>query len=191
MSILPVQLLTPASQIGKAAGSAVAAVGSGFAGLLKTALRAADTTSLESATNGNAQATPAGSATPVGGASGAADLTAFRKETDDLLKSLHRKIIEMLSSNGVDVSGGVHLRMDDFGQVRVDGNHPNKHDIEGLLASHPELEDAFREVAARSAAARQFDQSKLGASLDVALEQVDLYLDLGRTEITFTPAANT
>jgi len=97
--------------------------------------------------------------------------------------------MQTLALNGVDVSGGVHLQLDEFGQVRVAGNHPQKHAIEGLLASHPELEDAFRAVATRSAALRQLDQNQHPELLDASPVRVDLFVDADRTEVTFVPAA--
>lgn len=188
MSILPVQLVTPAAQVGKAAGKAVVAVGSGFAGLLKGALNPSGGTKSGEETTGNAQTSSTGVASPVGGASVSAELAAFRKQTDEQLNSLQQQLLNLLASNGIDASGGLHLQLDDMNQVRVAGNHPQKHAIEGLFASHPELEDAFREVAARSLALRDTEQQCSGVS-HCTPAMVDLYVDPSRTEVGFLPIA--
>jgi len=179
MSILPLQLLTPVTQVGRVAGTAAAAAGAGFSSLLKIAL--------QNSSVGNAGEKSTGSASPVAPGSAGLNVDALKKETDDLLGALHRQLVQLLASNGVDVSGGVHLQLDDFNQLRVAGSPAGKREIETLLASHPELEEMFQSVAARELVLKELEARGQGLPSDPSPKQVDLYFDLNRTEVSFMP----
>ncbi|MGE3316202.1 MAG: hypothetical protein AB7O26_13885 [Planctomycetaceae bacterium] len=188
MSLLPLEMLAPVVSLGKSAGTAAAAVGTGFAGMLKNAMQQATAASNDSA-KGDAGSQSTGSASPVDSGPSSAAIGELRKQTDEKIEAFQQQLLQLLAANGIDVSSGVHLQLDDFGQVRVAGDHPRKHAIETVLASYSELESQFQEIAARSDALKSFDESKLGL-LPVASEsRFDLFVSITKTSAGFSPTA--
>lgn len=176
MSLLPLEMLAPVVALGRSASSAAAAVGTGFAGMLKTAMQQATAAADESA-KGDAGTQSTGSASPVGSGPSPSAVSALRNQTDAQIQSFHRQLLQLLAASGVDLSSEVHLQIDDFGDVRVAGDHPQKQQIEMILISHPELEQQFRGIAARSIALDNFEQSKVGLIPDMGERRFDLALN--------------
>ena len=54
---------------------------------------------------------------------------------------------QLLNKNGIDLGSGVNFQVDELGQVRVAGNHPDKTMIESLLAGEPDLSNDFRKLS--------------------------------------------
>jgi hypothetical protein len=188
VSLLPLELLAPVASLGRSAGSAAATVGTGFAEMLKSAMQQATAAANETA-KGDAGTQSTGSASPVGGEPSAAAVAELRKQTDAQIELFRQQLIQMLASSGIDVSAGVHLQVDDFGDVRVAGNHPQKRAIETFLAAHSELESQFREIAARSEALHSFDESKLGLLPSSVESRFDLFVSPSSAKGSFAPAA--
>lgn len=188
MSLLPLEMLAPVVSLGKSAGTAAAAVGTGFAGMLKNAMQQATAASNDSA-KGDAGSQSTGSASPVSSGPSSAVISELRKQTEGQIESFQQQLMQLLAANGIDVSNGVHLQLDDFGQVRVAGEHPQKRAIETLLASHSELEGQFREIAARSEALHNFDESKLGLLPAASESRFDLFVSTSRASGSFSAAA--
>lgn len=67
---------------------------------------------------------------------------------EENVAELSRRIRQRLDAAGIDLSVPVELRSDGLGGVLVDDPHPQRAEIEELLAADSELTKTFREVAA-------------------------------------------
>ena len=79
-----------------------------------------------------------------------ADLTVLNQQTQILLKRFHSELRTALEAAGIDLSPGLQLSLDGFGNLRVAGDHPQAGQIEDVLANAPHLRALFEQIAARS-----------------------------------------
>jgi hypothetical protein len=209
MAILPIQAATQLLQIaaaGKVAVSAASAASATFADLLQAAL------SNPSGPHAQESSQPAGESLQVipqaGNPSSAnrvselAKVADLRKQTAAMIQGFQQHLNQVLAENGIDASSGLHLQLDPLGKIRVAGEHPQKTEIEDLLAWHPELAETLQAIAANSKLLRARDAktnlhggeapNPIAAAvnlpdlfLDGDTAEFDLYVDHRRTQVSF------
>ena len=88
-------------------------------------------------------------------ASGTSELTplfnkeffSVRDDLEALRGSVSGRLRDLFNKNGIDTSSDINLQVDELGQIRVQGNHPDKNFIETLLAGEPDLSNDFRKLS--------------------------------------------
>lgn len=145
MALLPIQSAGQALQAASIAGSAASAVSTAFSSLLRSAI---DKTPGESAAGESSQTPP--EQLQANAASKPVDVAQLRRESEALLNLFHDEFRNLLQTNGIDPSGGISLYADQFGDLRIDGAHPDKKQIESLLAARPDLVRLFHAIDGRS-----------------------------------------
>ena len=125
--------------MGRAAGA--------FARLLGEALGAGTDAAAGTQNGGRA---PAGPVAASAGSSGRMD--ALRERTGALEAQLIARFRALMASQGIETGGGVRLGLDDFGNVRVAGPHPEAASIDHALAADPEFAEMFYSLAAMTQA---------------------------------------
>jgi len=154
LSILPIEgaasLFSSGSTL-KAASSAVSKAGSTFASLLRGAVEKPDEKSGEETKPANAPPKH----DSVHGID-AADLSAQNCANIEAFTAQFRAL---LKESGIEPGGNIDLQVDRMGQVRVLGNPFDKAKIEGILASHPELANQFRQISANAGLLRAIEEA--------------------------------
>jgi hypothetical protein len=130
------------------------------------------------------------------------DLTAIRRQNESLVNKFQTQVKQLLSGQGVDLSPGINLQLDELGRIRVAGRHPNSQQIENLLATQPELADQLQFIAANSRLLNAAEEAKRFQKLyamdpaaavansphlfsENASVTFDLFLDAQRAEVSF------
>ena len=83
----------------------------------------------------------------------------------ELLPDLAKNLKQRLSAAGVDLSQAITLKVDDYGEVVLDGEHIDRMHIEQLLAEDPQLRSDFLEVAAAATQEHKAQTAWVGSSL--------------------------
>jgi hypothetical protein len=76
-------------------------------------------------------------------------------ELSSLIRDFASAFQDLLSRNGLASDSPVRLQLDDQGDVKVAGDHPQGLAIESLLAKTQTLSELFRTIAAKAAAHRK------------------------------------
>ena len=194
MAIPLIQTAFQAFQLAPIAGAAVSAVSTSFSSLLQGAV---------------AKTSPSASSTEdVPNLGDNLNIAEFRRRNDLLIQGLHSRVQQLLAENGIDISSGVHLQIEELDRIRVASGHSDAHQIESLLATEPELGDLLQVIAANSRLLNAAEEAKTFQQLyamDPAAavanapqlfsnnaEQVfDLYLNALRSEVSFQRAIAT
>lgn len=71
-----------------------------------------------------------------------------RSELVEEMAELSRRLLQRFAAAGIDLTIPIELRSDGFGGVIVDDPHPQRTEIERLIAADRELTDAFQSVSA-------------------------------------------
>jgi len=87
------------------------------------------------------------------------DVPALRAQTQKQIEEFSAKFLQLLNEAGIDTTAGVTLQLDQAGQIQVAGIHFDEEKIEQLLASNPELADAFRSLAGNSSLLAAIEES--------------------------------
>lgn len=64
------------------------------------------------------------------------------------LQQFQKQLNELLAAQGIDLSQPINLQSDQFGGIDLTNDHPQRAQIEQLLADHPELGEQFNELSA-------------------------------------------
>ena len=192
MVIPPIYALTQALHLAPVAGEVASAVTNTFSSLLRGSVGK----SPEKSTSRNVSAPHS----PANGPN--LNLSAVRQQNNSLINEFHLQVKQLLAGQGIDLSSGINLQLDEFGKIRVAGRHPDSQQIENLLASQPELADQLQFIAANSRLLNAADEAKSFQKLytmDPAAAVAnsprlfsentsvtfDLFLDAQRTEVSF------
>lgn len=135
MSIFPIAQAAPLIPAALAAGKvATKAVGS-FADMLKSAMES----SRSAAAGVSSKAT-------------GANETTWPGEISALMRDFASAFQDMLSQHGLASESPVRLQVDQAGDVKVQGDHPQGLAIENLLAKTQKVSELFRTIAAKATA---------------------------------------
>ena len=78
----------------------------------------------------------------------AADPGTDQSDLEEDVADLSRRILQRLNAAGIDLTIPIELRTDGIGGVAVDDPHPQRAEIEQLIATDSELTSSFYSVAA-------------------------------------------
>ena len=129
-------------------GTAGRAAGA-FARLLGEALGAGPTAAPQDGDAGARQVEAA--------AGSSARVEALRERTVALEAQLVARFQALMASQGIETGGDVRLGLDDFGNVRVAGSHPEAASIDHALAVDPDFAEMFHSLAAMTQALETAD----------------------------------
>lgn len=192
MVIPPIHPLTQALLLSPVVGEVASVVTSTFSSLLRGSVGK----SSENSTSRNVSG-------PHSSANGPhLDLTAVRRQNDSLINEFHLQVQQLLAGQGIELSSGINLQLDELGRIRVAGRHPDTQQIEKLLATQPELADQLQFIAANSRLLNAAEEAKSFQKLyamdpaaavansphlfsENAAVTFDLFLDAQRTEVSF------
>lgn len=110
----------------------------------------------------NGGATSAGPIAAPAGSSARVD--ALRERTVALEAQLIARFQALMASQGIETGGTVRLAVDDFGNVRVTGPHPEAASIDHALAADPEFAEMFQSLAAMTQALEAAETGGPGGS---------------------------
>ena len=94
----------------------------------------------------------AGASQVAASAGSSARVEALRERTVALEAQLVARFQALMASQGIEAGGDVRLGLDDFGNVRVAGPHPEAASIDHALAADPEFAEMFHSLAAMTQA---------------------------------------
>lgn len=138
VSIFPIAQAAPLIPAAIAAGKVATKAMGSFADMLRGAL----------ASSGNAVASaPSKSPNPAE--------ANWPREISSLMRDFASAFRDLLSQHGLNSDAPVRLRLDEQGDVKVSGVHPQGSVIENLLAKTPTLSELFRTIAAKATAHRK------------------------------------
>lgn len=158
MNVLPVLGIASAVGLGRSVTGLASRSASGFADLLRSAVRAnpenganskpgaaADTATgpgtKSGSANGGGATTAAAlfgpSGASLGSASGATDR--LQRTVRDETRRVQDRIRDILAANGIDLRSPVGLHVANDGTIRTSGAHPQRTQIESLLSGDPDL----------------------------------------------------
>jgi len=141
MSLLPIQAGAQALQLGAAAGAAATQATLGFASLLGSALKS----SAETLGSFSTGATPSPSQEAATGQD-EPDVSSLKKSLGGLLRSFHDRLQGALNTQGVATQQEFRVTQDPFGDLRVEGLHPQRREIELALSGDTELQAMFSAI---------------------------------------------
>jgi hypothetical protein len=158
MNPLPALGIASVVGLGRSVTGLASQSASGFADLLRTAVRAnpengatsksaaaADSATGPGSASGSANGGGSTAATnrfgPSGVAQGSGSGAADRLQhtVRDATRRVQDRIRDLLAANGIDLRSPVRLHVAGDGAVRVDGSHPQRAQIESLLGGDPDL----------------------------------------------------
>lgn len=97
-------------------------------------------------------------------------LEALEQNVGNLQEGLLQGLQSRFAENGVDMNEKITLKLSSTETLTVTGEHPDRETIENVLAKHPELEEAFKEIATQSQLTRDIRSIRqvVGSSSGIA-----------------------
>lgn len=169
MSLLPISAGAQALQFGAALGGAAFGAATGFAKRLGSALKPNGAPAAASVSNDSTTAST--------------DLGALKETLGSLLKSFHGRLQSALARKGVVTTQEYQISQDPFGDLRLDGLHPQRREIEQTLAEDGQLQEMFSAIVAAAAAV----QNAEGAAADDS-RQCGIVMTPDHAAAAFTPS---
>lgn len=185
MMIPPLQAVGQALAAGAAARTAASAVSGTFARLLDSAPEPSSSAAEAPAERESpAESDPPAETSGPPAADGSLNVPALKQQTEGLIRAFHGRVQKLARENGIDLAGGVHLTLDDFGRIQVSGGHPQKEQLEQLLETRPELGQMLQSIATRSRLLQTIDQMQSKPLFfDEPGRAFELYVDPQRAEL--------
>jgi hypothetical protein len=135
VSIIPIAQAAPLVPAALAAGKVAAKAAGSFAQMLRDALASSATAPVSSATKPTGQNWP--------------------ENLSVLMRDFASAFQRLLSDHNLHSTSPVALQLDSLGEVKVQGDHPERLAIENLLAKTPSLSELFRSIAEKATSHRK------------------------------------
>ena len=98
-------------------------------------------------------------------AGGSVSITELQASSQTLLQQFQKQLNQLLAAQGIDLSQPITLKGDPFGGIDLANDHPQRAQIEQLLADHPELAEQFNELSAAFGLLREAQQQQTFSQL--------------------------
>ena len=80
-------------------------------------------------------------------------------DCDDMIEAFQDQTMNLFSRYGVDTSQEIELECDEYGNVKVANDHPDKEKIEKIFQDNPELANLYRAISATQSIIYAFEES--------------------------------
>ncbi len=100
-------------------------------------------------------------------------LDALKERSSALQESFLDRLYTQLDDQGIDLQEKVTLRLGDEGQLVASGEHPQKEQLNAMLADSPELTDTFKDIASHSELMRDIGNIRKTVSARSQMQQYE------------------
>ena len=104
---------------------------------------------------------------------GANALDALKERAGALQENFLDRLYTQLDASGIDLQEKVTLRLDNEGQLTTSGEHPQKEQLNAMLAQSPDLAETFKDIASHSELMRDIGNIRKTVSARSQMQQYE------------------
>ena len=96
---------------------------------------------------------------------GSVSVQQIQDQAQTALQQFQEQLNQLLAAQGIDLSQPINLKSDQFGGIDLTNDHPQRAQIEQLLADHPELAQQFNELSVAFGLLREAQEHQVFSQL--------------------------
>lgn len=104
---------------------------------------------------------------------GANALDALQERASALQENFLDRLYTQMDARGIDLQDKVTLRLDNDGRLATSGEHPQKEQINAMLAQSPDLAETFKDIASHSELMRDIGNIRKTVSARSQMQQYE------------------